>query len=35
MLPNSRLYPINGCGHWLQIEHADEFTDQVLHFLSH
>ncbi|KRE38233.1 alpha/beta hydrolase [Janibacter sp. Soil728] len=33
LVPNSRLYLINGCGHWLQIEHAQEFTDQVLHFL--
>lgn len=33
LVPNSRLYLINGCGHWLQTEHAQEFTDQVLHFL--
>lgn len=33
MLPNSRMYLINGCGHWLQIEHAEEFAEQVLHFL--
>lgn len=33
LIPDSRLYLINGCGHWLQTEHAREFTDQVLHFL--
>nr|WP_257910914.1 alpha/beta hydrolase [Janibacter limosus] len=33
LVPNSRLYLINGCGHWLQTEHAREFTDRVLHFL--
>ncbi|WP_277455312.1 alpha/beta hydrolase [Janibacter sp. DB-40] len=33
MLRNSRMYLINGCGHWLQIEHAEEFAEQVLHFL--
>lgn len=33
LVPNSRLYLINGCGHWLQTEHAQEFTDQVLQFL--
>ena len=34
LIPNSRLYLINGCGHWLQTEHPTEFTDQVLHFLK-
>ena len=34
LVPNSRLHLINQCGHWLQIEHAQEFTDQVLHFLA-
>ncbi len=34
LLPNSRLYLINQCGHWLQTEHATEFTEQVLHFLD-
>ena len=34
LIPNSRLYLINGYGHWLQIEHATEFTDQVLNFLA-
>ena len=33
-VPNSRLHLINRCGHWLQIEHAEEFTEQVLHFLA-
>lgn len=34
LIPDSRLYLINGCGHWLQTEHAEEFTSQVLHFLQ-
>ncbi len=34
LIPNSRLHLINQCGHWLQIEHAEEFTGQVLHFLE-
>lgn len=34
LIPNSRLHLINQCGHWLQTEHAEEFTDQVLHFLG-
>ncbi len=28
LIPNSRLYLINGYGHWLQIEHATEFIDR-------
>lgn len=34
LVPDSRLHLINQCGHWLQIEHAEEFTNLVLHFLT-
>lgn len=34
LIPNSRLVLINHCGHWLQIEHADEFNRMVLAFLD-
>lgn len=34
LIPDSRLVLINRCGHWLQIEHAEEFNQQVLHFLG-
>lgn len=34
LVPSSRLHLINGCGHWLQIEHAEEFAEQFLHFLD-
>jgi 2-hydroxy-6-oxonona-2,4-dienedioate hydrolase len=34
-LPNSRLHMFNHCGHWAQIEHADEFNWLVDNFISH
>lgn len=33
-LINSRMLIFNKCGHWAQLEHADEFTKQVDLFLS-
>jgi 2-hydroxy-6-oxonona-2,4-dienedioate hydrolase len=34
LIPNSRLVLINRCGHWLQIEHADEFNRLVIEFIT-
>jgi 2-hydroxy-6-oxonona-2,4-dienedioate hydrolase len=34
ILPNSRLLLINRCGHWAQIEHADEFNRVVAQFVA-
>ncbi|MGO4956930.1 alpha/beta fold hydrolase [Luteococcus sp. Sow4_B9] len=34
LIPDSRLILINRCGHWLQIEHTEEFNRQVLSFLA-
>ena len=34
LIPDSRLLLVNRCGHWLQIEHAEEFNRQVLAFLA-
>ncbi|HHV22681.1 MAG TPA: alpha/beta fold hydrolase [Propionibacterium sp.] len=34
LIPNARLLLINRCGHWLQIEHAEEFNREVLSFLA-
>lgn len=34
MIPNSRLVLLNRCGHWAQIEHADEFNDLVAQFVA-
>lgn len=34
LIPDSRLVLINQCGHWLQIEHAEEFNRTVLSFLD-
>lgn len=34
LIPDARLVLINRCGHWLQIEHADEFNRTVLSFLT-
>lgn len=34
LIPNARLVLINQCGHWLQIEHAEEFNRLVLIFLA-
>ena len=34
LLPNSRLVLLNRCGHWAQLEHADEFNRMVHDFIS-
>jgi 2-hydroxy-6-oxonona-2,4-dienedioate hydrolase len=34
LVPNSRLVVLNRCGHWTQIEHADEFNSLVADFAS-
>jgi len=34
-IPNSRMHIFNHCGHWAQVEHADEFNRLVIDFLSH
>lgn len=34
IVPNSRLHVFNRCGHWAQIEHADEFNGLVANFLA-
>ncbi len=34
LFPNSRLLVFNHCGHWAQIEHADEFNKIVDLFIS-
>lgn len=34
LIPDSRLVVINRCGHWLQIEHADEFNRTVAEFIT-
>lgn len=34
MIRNSRAYLINRCGHWAQIEHADEFNRLVRDFVQ-
>jgi 2-hydroxy-6-oxonona-2,4-dienedioate hydrolase len=34
LMPNSRLVVFNHCGHWAQIEHADEFNKLVDLFIS-
>ncbi|WP_236792263.1 alpha/beta fold hydrolase [Amycolatopsis sp. GM8] len=33
MIPDSRLVLLNRCGHWAQLEHADEFNRLVRDFL--
>jgi 2-hydroxy-6-oxonona-2,4-dienedioate hydrolase len=33
MIPNSRLILFNKCGHWAQLEHADEFNRVVMDFV--
>ena len=35
MIANSRLVLINRCGHWAQIEHAEEFNRLVADFVAH
>jgi len=34
-IPNSRMHIFNRCGHWAQVEHADEFNRLVIDFLTH
>jgi 2-hydroxy-6-oxonona-2,4-dienedioate hydrolase len=34
-IANSRLVLLNRCGHWAQIEHADEFNRIVADFVDH
>ncbi|WP_432842223.1 alpha/beta fold hydrolase [Dactylosporangium sp. CA-092794] len=34
LIPNSRLVLLNRCGHWAQLEHADEFNRIVDHFIT-
>lgn len=33
-IPNSRLVLLNRCGHWAQLEHADEFNRLVADFVA-
>lgn len=33
-IPNSRLVLLNRCGHWAQVEHADEFNRLVIDFIN-
>ncbi len=33
-IPNSRLVVLNRCGHWAQVEHAEEFNRLVIDFVS-
>ena len=34
MIPSSRLYLINNCGHWAQMEHSEEFNRVVHEFIA-
>lgn len=34
LIPDSRLVMMNRCGHWLQIEHAEEFNRLVADFID-
>ncbi|MBO0842257.1 MAG: alpha/beta fold hydrolase [Nocardioides sp.] len=34
LIPNSRLVLLNRCGHWAQVEHADEFNRLLGDFLT-
>lgn len=34
LIPNSRAVILNRCGHWAQVEHADEFNSLVLGFVD-
>lgn len=34
LIPNSRLYLINQCGHWAQLEHSEEFNRIVTDFIG-
>ncbi|GAA3482183.1 hypothetical protein GCM10018966_067150 [Streptomyces yanii] len=33
-IPDSRAHLINRCGHWAQLEHADEFNRLVTDFVT-
>lgn len=33
-IPNSRVLIVNRCGHWVQLEHADEFNRSVTSFIQ-
>lgn len=33
-IPNSRLILLNRCGHWAQVEHAEEFNRLVIDFID-
>ncbi|MET9992172.1 alpha/beta hydrolase [Streptomyces mutabilis] len=35
LIPNSRLVLLNRCGHWAQLEHAQEFNRLVTDFVAH
>jgi 2-hydroxy-6-oxonona-2,4-dienedioate hydrolase len=34
VIPNSRAYIVNRCGHWVQLEHTDEFNSVVDTFIQ-
>ena len=34
LIQDSRLYLINRCGHWAQLEHAEEFNRVVADFVG-
>lgn len=34
-IPDARLLLLNSCGHWAQLEHADEFNRTVAQFVTH
>ena len=34
MIPNAQMHIFGRCGHWAQVEHADDFNDIVLSFLE-
>ena len=34
LLPNAELHIFGGCGHWTQIEKAEEFSDLVKNFIT-
>nr|WP_244223344.1 alpha/beta hydrolase [Amycolatopsis circi] len=34
-IPNSRAVLLNRCGHWAQLEHAEEFNRVVTDFVLH
>jgi 2-hydroxy-6-oxonona-2,4-dienedioate hydrolase len=35
ILPNSRMVLLNHCGHWAQLEYAEEFNRMVDDFITH